>query len=279
MKQFHGKVAVVTGAASGIGRAIAERCCREGMRVVLSDIEETALSEASETLRVQGATVHAVRADVSAEADVQTLADRTIDAFGAIHVLFNNAGVGIIGPTTWETALADWVWIVGVNLWGVIHGVRVFLPIMLEQDADCHIVNAASIAGLTMGSGLGAYQVTKHGIVSLSETLSLELSQREARVRVSVLCPGIVNTRILESTRNRPAGAKTELYAEEPDPERTRRFSEGMSPQKVAELVFAAIRAERLYVITHGNSRPGIEERFERILLDCPAESDEASPG
>lgn len=108
MKQFHGKVAVVTGAASGIGRAIAERCCKEGMRVVLSDIEEAPLSEASETLRVQGATVHAVRADVTAEADVRTLADRTIDAFGAIHVLFNNAGVGIIGPTIWDTALADW---------------------------------------------------------------------------------------------------------------------------------------------------------------------------
>ncbi|MCB0135864.1 MAG: SDR family NAD(P)-dependent oxidoreductase, partial [Caldilineaceae bacterium] len=139
MQEFRNKVAVVTGAASGIGRGIAERCAQEGMNVVLADIEEPALQEATESMRRSGATVLSVRTDVSKAGDVEELARKTLDAFGAVHLLFNNAGVGA-GGSVWESTLADWQWVMGVNLWGVIHGIRTFVPIMLAQDTECHIV-------------------------------------------------------------------------------------------------------------------------------------------
>ncbi len=155
MREFKDKIAVITGAASGIGRGIAERCAQEGMKVVLADIEEAALRQTEKDFAAAGATVLALRTDVSKVNDIEALAQKTLDTFGAVHVLFNNAGVGV-WPTVWECTLADWAWVLGVNLWGVIYGVRVFVPIMLKQDTECHIVNTASVAGLTAGAGLGS---------------------------------------------------------------------------------------------------------------------------
>src|ERR1044071_1599934 len=203
MKEFAGKVAVVTGAASGIGRGLAEACARERMKVVLADVDESALAQAERDLKDAGAEALAVRTDVSKAGDVEALARRTLEAFGAAHLLFNNAGVGA-GTTVWESTLEDWQWVLGVNLWGVIHGVRTFVPLMLKQADECHIVNTASMAGLVSGPALGVYKVTKHGVVSLSETLQCELALMKSKVGVSVLCPAGVKTRVMESERNRP---------------------------------------------------------------------------
>ena len=203
MKEFKGKVAVITGAASGIGRALADRCVQEGMKVVLADVEVETLAKTEASLKASGATVLAVQTDVSQARDVAALAQKTLEVFGAVHLLCNNAGVGT-EAAIWESTLEEWEWVMGVNLWGVIHGVRTFVPLMLAQDTECHIVNTASMAGLISGPGLGAYKVTKHAVVTLSETLYHELAERGARVKVSVLCPGVVNTRIMESARNRP---------------------------------------------------------------------------
>jgi len=202
MKAFQGKVAVVTGAASGIGRALAERCAQEGMKVVLADIEGQALLQASGDLAAQGAQTLAVPTDVSQAGEVETLARKAFEAYSAVHLLFNNAGVGA-GTTAWESTLADWEWVLGVNLWGVIHGLRAFVPRMLAQETECHVVNTASVAGLLPGRGV--YGVSKHAVVALSEALSADLGQQRSKIGVSVLCPGYVNTRILDSSvRHRP---------------------------------------------------------------------------
>ncbi len=165
MKEFKDKVAVVTGAASGIGRSLAERCAEEGMKVVMADVEGPALAQAAKELSAPGVTLLAVPTDVSKASEVENLARRTLEAFGAVHLLFNNAGVGKVG-IVWEVTLADWEWVMGVNLWGVIHGVRTFVPLMLAQDTEGHVVNTASMAGLTAAAGYGIYSVTKHGVVT-----------------------------------------------------------------------------------------------------------------
>ncbi len=204
MEQFRDKVAVITGAGRGIGRAIAARCPQEGMKVVLAGMGRESLARTEADLREQGATVLCVQTDVTKVADIERLAAKTLDAFGAVHLLVNNAGVGA-GTTVWESTLADWEWTLGVNLWGVVYGVKVFTPIMIAQDTACHIVNVSSVAGLLSGPRLGVYKVAKHGVVSLSETLYYELAQRGTQVGVSVLCPGFVNTDIMTGDRNRPA--------------------------------------------------------------------------
>ncbi len=178
MQEFRDRVAVITGAASGIGRALAQRCAQEGMKVVLADVEESALIETAAEVRASGAPALAVVTDVSNIRAVEALAQQTLDMFGAVHLLCNNAGVAA-GTTIWDSTLADWEWVLAVNLWGVIYGVRVFVPIMLSQDTDCHIVNTASIAGLIAGPGLGVYKVAKHGVVTLSETLYYELARSD----------------------------------------------------------------------------------------------------
>ncbi|MHB8105016.1 MAG: SDR family NAD(P)-dependent oxidoreductase, partial [Dehalococcoidales bacterium] len=172
MKQFKNKVAVVTGGASGIGWGIAERCASEGMKVVIADIEESALQQAEKTLKAGGADVLVVRTDVSKIVDVETLAQKTIDAFGGVHLLFNNAGVNTdisLRKPVWENTIADWEWMIGVNLWGVIYGINVFMPIMLRQKTACHIVNTSSMAGLLAEPQLVIYAVTKSGILAVSE--------------------------------------------------------------------------------------------------------------
>jgi NAD(P)-dependent dehydrogenase (short-subunit alcohol dehydrogenase family) len=272
MKEFKDKVAVITGAASGIGRGLAERCVQEGMKVVLADVEVDALTKAEASLKASGARVLAVRTDVSRAGEVEALAQKTLDAFGAVHLLCNNAGVaGMVAPA-WESTLADWEWVMGVNLWGVIHGVRVFVPMMLAQDTACHVVNTASVAGLISCPGLAAYKVTKHGVVSLSETLYHELAERGSKVKVSVLCPGVVNTRIMESARNRPG----RLPPTEPlDPasragwEALRQLvPAGMPPAQVADAVFEALRKEEFYILTHPEAKEFISTRMEDILQE-----------
>ena len=271
MKDFKDKVAVITGAASGIGRALADRCVQEGMKAVLADVEAEPLATAEASLKASGATVLAVQTDVSQVRDVEALAQKTMEAFGAVHVLCNNAGVGT-EAAVWESTLAEWEWIVGVNLWGVVHGVRVFVPLMLAQDAECHIVNTASTAGLISGPGLGAYKVTKHGVVTLSETLHHELAERGAKVKVSVLCPGIVNTRIMESARNRPVDLPPtgpRGPASEERWEALRRLvPAGMPAAQVADAVFEALRKDRFYILTHPEGKEAVRTRMEDILQE-----------
>ncbi len=272
MEEFKEKVAVITGAASGIGRGLAERCVQEGMKVVLADIEEPALLQIQKELQASGADILAVQVDVSKEDNIKALAAQTLDAFGAVHLLFNNAGVSG-GSTVWESHPADWEWVMGVNLFGVIYGIRVFVPIMLKQQTECHIVNTASILGLISVSGCSIYQVTKHGVVTLSESLHSELAEQGSKIKVSVLCPAWVNTGILESVRNRPAELQVEPGSEEISPEDEASMQEtikamqaGLSPQQVAECVFEAIWKEQFYILTHPDWNHLIQERMENIL-------------
>jgi NAD(P)-dependent dehydrogenase (short-subunit alcohol dehydrogenase family) len=274
MKEFRDKVAVITGAASGIGRGLAERCVREGMKVVLADIDETALVQTELELKDASAGVLAVRTDVSKPDDIDALAQMTLNTFGAVHLLFNNAGVGA-GTTVWESTLEDWQWVLGVNLWSVIYGVRTFVPIMLKQADECHIVNTASIAGLISGPGLSVYKVTKHGVVSLSETLCCELAAMKSKIGVSVLCPGWVNTRIMDSERNRPVELQNAPATEAINPiaaqaqEMIRQFvATGISPSQVADAVFGAIRDERFYILTHADFKSLVQKRMDDILLE-----------
>ena len=272
MQDFQGKVAVVTGGASGIGRALAGQAAKEGMNVVLADVEEDALCRASQELQEAGARVLAVRTDVSKAADVEALAQQTLETFGAVHLLFNNAGVGA-GATLWESTLADWEWTIGVNLWGVIHGIRVFVPLMLKGGAEGHIVNTASAAGLISGPGLGIYKVTKHGVVTLSETLYHELTLTGAQIKVSVLCPGWVQTRIMDSERNRPAELQNGPTAEPPNPAAEmvmqmvrQAVDTGTPPAQIAEIVFQAIRDEQFYILPHPQVKALVQSRMEDIL-------------
>jgi NAD(P)-dependent dehydrogenase (short-subunit alcohol dehydrogenase family) len=275
MKEFQGKVAVVTGAASGIGRALAEKSAQEGMKVVLADVEESALWQAEYELQVSGAQVLAVRTDVSQAGEVEALAKITFDTYGAVHLLFNNAGVGG-GTTVWESSLADWEWVLGVNLGGVIHGIHFFVPRMLAQGSEGHIVNTASSAGLMTSSGLGIYKVSKHGVVTLSETLACELAARGAKLKASVLCPEWVNTRILDAERNRPKALRNAPEEQQMSPEIAAVVQalhewlarEGMPPSRVAERVFDAIRQEQFYIFTHPTTKYGVQLRMEDILQE-----------
>lgn len=270
MKDFKDRVAVVTGGASGIGRAMAERFGAEGMKVVLADVEEQALVQAEAEFREKDIDVLGVLTDVSKPEELEKLAQQTLNAFGAVHIVCNNAGVaGAFGPA-WEASLQDWNWIVGVNLWGVIHGVRTFLPIMLEQGEEGHVVNTASLAGLMPGRGI--YGVTKQAVVALSESLFNDLKLMDAKVGVSVLCPGWVDTRLADAERNRPA-ALANAASRPPDPkgdaagEMVRNFLKtGKSPAEIADQVFEAIRDDRLYIITHPDMDYIIKERFDHIL-------------
>ena len=272
MKEFKDKVAVVTGAASGIGFGLAEHCVKEGMKVVLADVEEPALAQSEKELRALGGTVLSVRTDVSKADDIEALANKTLDEFGAVHLLFNNAGVEVTGRV-WEQTLADWEWIISVNLWGVIHGIRVFVPIMLPQNTECHIVNTASTAAVTSGPGLGSYRVTKHGVTGLSETLYHELNQQNAPIGVSVLFPSFVRTRLQQADRNRPSELQNQPGEVQLSPEeqaRIKRFREqnekAMPPEQFAAIVFNGIKKNQFYIISHPESMTSIRQRVEDIL-------------
>ncbi len=281
MKEFNDKVAVITGAASGIGRGIARKAVKEGMKVVLVDIEKDALNQTEEELKTSGADVISILTDVSKSENIEKLAQKTIDTFGEVHLLCNNAGVAAPG-LIWECNLSDWNWVMGVNLWGVIHGIRIFIPIMLQQDNECHIVNTASMAGLLSGdAGLGIYSITKHGVVALSESLRASFAQMESKIGVSVLCPGIVNTRITDCERNRPAEFCGPDY--EPSIERViknhpeleqfvkafiKMYEKGTSPDQAGDVVFEAIKNEMFYILTETGIiwKKSLKARFDGIL-------------
>lgn len=269
MQHFAGKVAVVTGAASGIGAALAQRFAREGMRVVLSDVEQGALDLTAGALAAAGATVLAVPTDVSDAAQVTALADRTWETFGGCDLLCNNAGV-FVGGKLWERSLNDWRWLLGVNLWGVVHGIHAFVPRMLAQDREGHVVNTASLAGLISSPFLGVYNVSKHAIVTLSETLHHELALVNAKLKVSVLCPGMVNTRAPDVERNRPAA----LHNDAPPRADEQALADavraglaaGVDPAEIAAVVVDAVRAERFWVFNDLRSHSAIRTRLEDVL-------------
>ena len=254
MRKLRGRVAVVTGAASGIGFAMARRFAAEGMRLVLADVEEAALAKAARALESGGAELLARPTDVSSAEQVEALADAAFERFGAAHVIANNAGVVCAGPVH-ELAPQDWDWVLRVNLWGVIHGVRVFTPRLVEQG-EGHMLATASIAGLAAVPGLGAYNVSKFGVVALMETLHHELAEAGSKVGVSVLCPGNVLTRITEADRNRPdalrpPGGPTPAELTFRSEAGRALAEEGMPPDAVAELVVSAIRQRRFWILTH----------------------------
>ena len=204
MQEFAGKVAVITGAASGIGKAITEKCIAEGMHVVMADIEASVLDTvAAELQATTNNKVLPMVTNVAIEAELQKVLDETVDQLGGVHLLFNNAGVGG-GGNSWNATQKDWDWVLGVNLWSVIYGLRVFVPQMLSQNEPCHIVNTASVAGILGGTTNALYSVTKHGVVALTENLMVDLEAEGAQIGCSVLCPGFVNTNIFDSGRNRP---------------------------------------------------------------------------
>jgi NAD(P)-dependent dehydrogenase (short-subunit alcohol dehydrogenase family) len=266
------QVAVVTGGASGIGLSLARAFAAEGCRIVVADIEEAALEKAATSLPEGTLTV---RTDVSKLGDVEALAAATLERFGRVDILCNNAGVSTFNAIENQT-IDDWRWVLGVDLWGVIHGIHTFLPIMKRQAMPAHIVSTSSAAGLFSGVPyIGPYAVAKVGVVSVSETLRIELAMAASPIGVSVLCPGMTNTSVMESERNRPAGLGSETRTE--DAEAMRLFIRdgftgltGKEPDEVAAMVVDAVKNNRFWVISHADLRPTIKTRFDEILAAIP---------
>jgi NAD(P)-dependent dehydrogenase (short-subunit alcohol dehydrogenase family) len=265
MQDFQGKTAVVTGAGSGIGLGLARTLARHGMAVVLSDIRDDRLDAALAEVRGLGARAIAVPADVSERAQVQRIADETIRAFGAVHVVCNNAGITIHGKSIADLTEQEWDWIIGVNLYGVIHGIGVFLPLIRAHGGDGHIVNTASIAGFQVRGSRrsGAYAATKFGVVALTESLAYDLA--ESPIGASVLAPAAVKTRIYTSGENRPArfGGPYEEPGNNPF---QRELEHGLEPDVVGERVVRAIRNRELYVFTHMETKEWLLARHQRII-------------
>ena len=268
MKELKGRVAAVTGAASGLGRAMALAFAGEGMHVALADVSDT--SEVFAQVEARGVSALAMKVDVSRAEEVDAFAARVEKDLGPAAIVCNNAGVAP-GGEAWEVSVDDWRWILGVNLWGVINGVRAFTPRLLARDLG-HIVNTASVAGLISPPGSAAYNATKHAVVALSETLHHDLRERGSAVGVSVLCPAYVPTRIAESERNRPQG-----YVATPLSERMRARkamlkkavdSGRLSADDVARAVVDAVKDERFYVLTHPRIKGAIQARMEDILAE-----------
>jgi NAD(P)-dependent dehydrogenase (short-subunit alcohol dehydrogenase family) len=259
MDSLKDKVAVVTGGASGIGRELCLSFARAGARVVVADIDDPGMDGTVAAVNEVGGEAINVKTDVSRRADVQALADRAFTQWGAVHVLCNNAGVAVHGGLESATH-ADWQWLIGVNLWGVIHGIEAFVPRMIAQRAPGHIVNTASMAGLIASQGLGVYNTTKYAVVGLSETLQKDL--RAYNIGVSVLCPMGVVTAIRESGRNRPAHLKN---PEDPPEATFELMGRTLTAAAVAEQVLRAILANRLYIITHEEGLESLRKRFQRM--------------
>ena len=271
MRDLAGRVAVVTGAASGMGRAFAERFAAEGMRVVLADVERDALDRAVGELRAGGRDVVGVGTDVSRADEVRRLAEATLETYGGVHLVVNNAGVeGYLDGAIWEATDRDWTWTMGVNFWGVVNGVRAFLPLMLGRGEEGHLVNTASMTAVVRGVNM--YSVSKHAVLALTETIHAQLRERGARVGVSVLCPGIIATRLFQGSRNRPAELRNEREAPgaaggaELRRRMHERLSAGMAPAEVAEILVRGIREDRLYILTDHEWDERIRARTDDIL-------------
>ena len=269
MERFDGKVAVITGAASGFGRAFAQKGARLGMKLVLADIDGDALGDVVETLTAAGADAIAVPTDVSDGGAVEALAQRTLDAYGKVHLLFNNAGVGASG-FLWEMSANDWSWVFGVNVMGVAHGVRAFTPIMLRQNEPAHIVNTASVAGLISPPAMGVYNASKHAVVALTETLYHDLRRAGGQVGCSLLCPAFVPTGIAEGERARPARWRNEAPPSASQLLAGRELRKAvrsgkLSAADIAEATFDAVRENRFYVVTHPAIMASVRVRHEDI--------------
>ena len=274
MQELKGKVAAITGAAEGIGKAIAVAAAAEGMRLVLADISDTLLNNTVQELRQTGAEVIGVVTDVAKESDIQTLADQAYAQFGHVHLLVNNAGVAF-AKSAWETTAKDWEWIMGINLYGITHALRIFIPRMLASDEVAHIVNTASVAGLIAEPALAAYNVSKFGVVALSESLHHDLSLRKSKIGVSVLCPSWVKTRIIDAERNRKTEDRIQADQLEKVSQKTgaainKAVEAGISPQQVASDVITAVKANTFYILTHPETKAAIAIRSEDILQGRP---------
>ncbi|MFW9949997.1 MAG: SDR family NAD(P)-dependent oxidoreductase [Candidatus Thorarchaeota archaeon] len=280
MKDFKDKVGVVTGAASGIGLGIANKCIQEKMKVVIADIDIKRLHRVEKRMKREGATVIAVPTDVSKPEDIEYLAKMALDTYEQVHLLINNAAVANT-KYTWNYTLNDWKWQLGVNLFGVINGIRTFIPIMLKQDNECHIINISSMEGLLSGSGPGGaiYGASKHGILSLTETLRTELQLIGAKLKVSVVCPGWVKTRIIYGDIHRPIeyqnspediieDTRNEDIAKAYGIENAFKDSPPISREEAAEIIFQGIREEKLYILTHKDKylKGLVKQRFNEII-------------
>ncbi|MFT4987706.1 MAG: NAD(P)-dependent dehydrogenase (short-subunit alcohol dehydrogenase family) [Acidimicrobiales bacterium] len=272
MQDLEGKVAVITGGANGLGLAMARRFGAAGMRVVIGDIETGALADAEASLAADGVEVLGHRTDVAESGDLEALADAAYERFGAVHIVANNAGVGGSPGAMWELSDADWRWVIDVDLWSVIHGVRAFVPRMIAGGEEGHIINTASVAGLISGAVGGPYTVAKFGVVALSEQLYFELGRAEHPIGVSVLCPGFVNTRIYDSDRNRQEGYGPPTNDRSPEGEEFRDALEAMretmiQPETIGDRVFDAVTKNQLYIVEPGSDTvsEAIQSRLDHV--------------
>lgn len=273
MKSFAGGTAVVTGGASGLGLAMATRFAEAGMNIVLGDIESEPLAMAEASIAAKGVKVMPVRTDVAKQDEVQALADAAYERFGKVNILCNNAGVGGSPGAMWELTEEDWKWVIDVDLWSVIHGVRSFVPRMIESGEEAHVVNTASVAGLVSGAVGGPYTVAKFGVVALSEQLYYELGRAGHNVGVSVLCPGFVNTNIYDSGRNRQTEYGESANTPTPEAEQRRAMLNAMrntmmQPEEIGQLVFEAVSSRNLYIIPTGSEalENGVRMRLENVV-------------
>jgi NAD(P)-dependent dehydrogenase (short-subunit alcohol dehydrogenase family) len=275
MQEFSGKVAVITGGASGIGLALAERCVKEGMKVLIADVDTDALATAATSLREQGGEVETLRVDVSRSSDIEAMAQKALDSFGGIHLLVNNAGV-FAGGSAWETSEKDWNWTTGVNLDGVFNGTRIIAPIMIKQDCECHIVNTASGAGLLPYHPSIAYQATKAAVVAISENTHYAMKLQCAKVGVSVLCPGFVSTNIMTKNESR----RPQALQNDANDEQIGELQQGLidqiaegcaalaiTPEQMADQTFEAIKKNEVY-INAPSTLPLLEQRMKGIIND-----------
>ncbi len=273
MKDFKDKVAVITGGANGIGFAVAKECARKSIKIVIADIDGTDLKKAEEQLKADGAEVLAVEMDVMKYEDMEMLAKKALEEFHHIDLLFNNAGVVVAGPA-WLISLNDWEWIMKSNVWGIIHGQKAFIPIMLKQDTECHIVNTSSVAGLLNLNGMSAYHTSKFASVSLSESTYLDLQCETDKIKMSVFCPGFIQTDLDNCERHRPEIYKndmsqpyyqSDLYKKE-EQQKHKVIKSGMSIDTIGSTIFNAIEEEKFYILTQSELNPLIALRVKNVF-------------